>query len=140
MVNNLPTNARDVRDMSSIPGSGGHGNPFQYTCLENPMQATVHGPLFRLSPAWVPGSIGMRLSLVVPMDTILIGSECLVTFGAQVRSSRGQGWCPQAPGSLHCFQYPPSVTVGLGHVQCRLWFLVLTNPTPHDEQETEKTL
>lgn len=42
MVNNLPTNARDVRDMSSIPESGGHGNPFQYTCLENPTQATVH--------------------------------------------------------------------------------------------------
>ena len=39
-------------DMSSIPGSGrspggGHGNPLQYSCLENPMdigawQATVH--------------------------------------------------------------------------------------------------
>ncbi|MXQ93342.1 hypothetical protein E5288_WYG008054 [Bos mutus] len=36
-----------------------------------------------LSPAWVPGLVGMRLSLVVPMDMILIGSECLVTFGAQ---------------------------------------------------------
>ena len=34
--------ARDIRDMGSIPGSGkypggGHGNPFQYSCLENPM-------------------------------------------------------------------------------------------------------
>ena len=32
--------AGDVRDMGSIPGSerspgGGHGNPFQYSCLEN---------------------------------------------------------------------------------------------------------
>ena len=46
------TNAGDVRDMGSIPGSGrspagGHGNPLQYSCLENPMdsgawQATVH--------------------------------------------------------------------------------------------------
>ena len=31
-----------VRDMSSIPGwgrslGGGHGNPLQYSCLENPM-------------------------------------------------------------------------------------------------------
>ena len=49
---NLPTNAGDARDMGSIPGSGrspggGHGNPLQYSCLENPMdrgalRATVH--------------------------------------------------------------------------------------------------
>ena len=56
MVENLPANAgdaRDSRDAGSIPGLGrspgeGNGNPFQYSCLENPMdreawQATVHG-------------------------------------------------------------------------------------------------
>ena len=42
MVENPPTNAGDVRDVGSIPGLGrslgeGHGNPFQYSCLENPM-------------------------------------------------------------------------------------------------------
>ena len=42
MVKNLPANARDVRDTLSIPRSGispggGHGNPLQYSCLENPM-------------------------------------------------------------------------------------------------------
>ena len=36
---NPPANAGDVRDMGSIPGlgrspGGGHGNPFQYSCLE----------------------------------------------------------------------------------------------------------
>ena len=41
-VKNLPANARDIRDTGSIPGSGrfpnrGHGNPLQYSCLENPM-------------------------------------------------------------------------------------------------------
>ena len=35
-------NAGDPRDMGSIPGlgrsrEGGHGNPLQYSCLENPM-------------------------------------------------------------------------------------------------------
>ena len=35
-------NAGDIRDVGSIPGSGrspggGHGNPLQYSCLENPM-------------------------------------------------------------------------------------------------------
>ena len=42
VVKNSPANAGDVRDMNFIPGSGrspggGHGNPFQYSCLENPM-------------------------------------------------------------------------------------------------------
>ena len=53
MVKNPPVNARDKRDMDLIPGSGrspggAYGNPFQHSCLENPMdkgawQATVHG-------------------------------------------------------------------------------------------------
>ena len=53
VVKNLPANAGDMRDTSLIPGSGrspggGHGNPLQYGCLENPMdrgdwQAAVHG-------------------------------------------------------------------------------------------------
>ena len=53
VVKNPPANAGDIRDPSLIPGlgrcpGGGHGNPLQYSCLENPMdrgacQATVHG-------------------------------------------------------------------------------------------------
>ena len=42
VVKNLPSNARDARDTSLIPGSGrypgeGNGNLFQYFCLENSM-------------------------------------------------------------------------------------------------------
>ena len=42
VVKNLPDNAGNIRDVDSIPGSGrspggGHGNPLQYSCLENPM-------------------------------------------------------------------------------------------------------
>ena len=42
VVKNLSTNAGDVRDMRSIPGSGrspggGHGNRLQCSCLENSM-------------------------------------------------------------------------------------------------------
>ena len=53
MVKNLPANAGDLRDMGSIPGwgrspEGGHDNPLQYSCLENPVDrgaswAIVHG-------------------------------------------------------------------------------------------------
>ena len=52
VVQNLPASAGDIRDAGSILGSGrspgeGHGNPLQYSCLENPMDrgaswATAH--------------------------------------------------------------------------------------------------
>ena len=46
MIKNPSTNEGDVRDMGSIPGlrrspGGGHGNPLQYSCLENPMDRGV---------------------------------------------------------------------------------------------------
>ena len=42
MAKNPLPNAGNVKDVGSIPGSGrfpggGHGNPFQYSCLENLM-------------------------------------------------------------------------------------------------------
>ena len=53
MVKKPPADAGDIRDTSSIPGSGRSpgresGYPLQYSCLENPMDrgawwATVHG-------------------------------------------------------------------------------------------------
>ena len=58
MVKDLPANAGNIRDVGSIPGSGRspggeHGNPLQYSCLENPTdrgawQATVH----RVAKSW----------------------------------------------------------------------------------------
>ena len=52
MVRNPSANAGDVGDVGSLPGSGrspggGHGNPLQYSCLENAMNrgawwASVH--------------------------------------------------------------------------------------------------
>ena len=59
VVKNVLANAGDVRDAGSILRSGrslggGHGNPLQYYCLENPMdrgawQATVH----RVAKSWI---------------------------------------------------------------------------------------
>ena len=42
LIKSLPANAGDARDMGLIPGlgrstGGGHGNPLQYSCLENSM-------------------------------------------------------------------------------------------------------
>ena len=59
VVKNPPADAGDIRDMGSSPGSGrspggGHGNPLQYSCLQNPMdrgawRATVH----RVTQSWI---------------------------------------------------------------------------------------
>ena len=47
-IKNPPANAGDVRDAGSIPGSrrspgGGHGNPLQYSFLENLMARSMVG-------------------------------------------------------------------------------------------------
>ena len=46
MLKNLAANAGNIRDVGSIPGSGrspggGHGDPLQYSCLENPMDREI---------------------------------------------------------------------------------------------------
>ena len=58
VVKNLPANAENAGNLGLIPGSGrsvevGHGNPLQYSCLNNPMdggawEATVH----RVAKSW----------------------------------------------------------------------------------------
>ena len=59
VVKNSTANAGKVRDKGPVPRSGrfpggGHSNPLQYSCLENPMdrgawQATAH----RVTKSWV---------------------------------------------------------------------------------------
>ena len=59
VVKNPPANAGDVRDSGSIHGlgrspGGGNGNPFQYSCPENPMArgawwVEVHG----VTKSWI---------------------------------------------------------------------------------------
>ena len=58
MVKNPVANAGDIRDVGSIPGlerfpGGGHGNPLQYSCLENPWTEEPGG-------LWSTGSPSVR--------------------------------------------------------------------------------
>ena len=58
VIKNPPANVGGIRDVGSISGlgrslGGGHSNPLQYSCLENPMdrgawRATVH----RVAKSW----------------------------------------------------------------------------------------
>ena len=58
VIKNLPANAGDVKDVDLIPGSGrspaeGHGNPRQYSCLENPMdRAAWKDTVHRVARSW----------------------------------------------------------------------------------------
>ena len=47
VIKNPPASAGDIRDAGSVPKSGRssgrrHGNPLQYSCLENPMDEGVY--------------------------------------------------------------------------------------------------
>ena len=73
----LPANAGDRRDVDLIPElgrspGGGHGNPLQYSCLENPMDrearwATVHG----VAESWT------RLKRLSTHTSVYLGMELL---------------------------------------------------------------
>ena len=52
MLKNPPANAGATGDVGSIPRlgrspEGGHGNPLQYSCLENPMNKGAWGATVR---------------------------------------------------------------------------------------------
>ena len=54
VVKNLPANAGDTGDACSIPGvrtspGVGNGSPFQYSCLESPMDTGAWWPQFMVS-------------------------------------------------------------------------------------------
>ena len=55
VIKNLPANTGDTRMVGSIPGSGrfpakGHGNPLQYSCLENLMnRGAWHAMVHRIA-------------------------------------------------------------------------------------------
>ena len=81
-VKNLPANAGDAGDMGSSPGSGrspggGHGNPLQYSCLENP---THRG-------AW-----RAMLPRVAECQTGLKGLSTHSRMQWRCRHGEGRGW------------------------------------------------
>ena len=59
LVKNLPANARDIRNASSVPGlgrysEGGNGNPLQYSCLENPADSGAwQGTFHWIAKSWI---------------------------------------------------------------------------------------
>ena len=100
MIKNPPASGGDLRDASSIPGlgrspRGGHGNPFQYSCLENPMDrgarwATVHS----VATSWTRlKRLGMQ---ALPL-LVLVRAEPRALLAERIAhvAGPGSGSCPR---------------------------------------------
>ena len=84
VVKNPSANTRDIRDVGSIPGLGrspeeGHGNPLQYSHLENPMnrgawQAMVHRVTNQTWQKWL--NTHTRTHVQRPQMTDRLGGDC----------------------------------------------------------------
>ena len=97
VVKNLPAKAGDVRDVDSVPGlgrspGGGHGNPLQNPCPENPMdrgawRATAHG--VAKSQTWLK-----RLSTthIFILATLIFNPYEVTAFIQTTQDLQGMGW------------------------------------------------
>ena len=90
VVKNLPANVGDTRDTGSIPGSGRssggeHGNPRQYSCLENPMdRGAWRAIVCRVTKSQT------RLNQLSMHAQVLFSSLNLLTTPAEGRTQPGQ--------------------------------------------------
>ena len=136
-VKNPPTNAGDIRDASSIPGSerspgGRHGHPLQSSCLENPLdrgawRATVLQSMGsqRVGPDGCDLACTHSACLVIDLS-IYQGTGLLVMETKKSRDLLSEvGYQPREPGGAIPVQgqeETQSPTQGVG--QSRLFLLL----------------
>ena len=114
-------NAGEWRDLGLIPGwgrspGGGHGNPLQYSCLENPIdrgawQGTVHGVAKSDTPEW-PNTHARRGG-AWPEDQSPLGADMEVEGPGACAEGGGLS---QAPWGLHGAGPPDLSGKGQDHV------------------------
>ena len=108
-VKKLPASAGDIRDIGLISGSGrspggGHGNPLQYSCLENPTDkgawwATVHG--VAKSWTWLKRFVTAQHRAYQPNAEF--GWECECREDISFQWSGFHSWQPQLKGQSYVF-------------------------------------
>ena len=78
MVKNPSTNAGDFRDPGSISGlggspGGGPGNPFQYSCLENPMdRGAWHTTVLGIAKGQINRVTNTQLAVII-LVVLMVG-------------------------------------------------------------------
>jgi len=80
MLKNLPDNPEEVRDVDSIPGlrrspGGGHGNPLQYPCQENPIDTGAWWTIVHRvanSRAWLKRQLAYIQLLYQKLKTVIL--------------------------------------------------------------------
>ena len=92
--------ACNAGDPGSVPGlqrspGGRHGNPFQYSCLENLMdggawQATVHGVQSRVAAAFSSYDGDLTLPLGLALGSPIFPSGCEGKLGVALESLQGR--------------------------------------------------
>ena len=119
-VKNPPANAGDVRDFCLIPGlgrshGGEHGNPLQYSCLQNPMdweawKATVYG----VGHDWLTLSLSNPLWHFQLCDLVWVLFMVLRnTFAPHLL------WLPPFPGNSGIPCWKPPLALAVYAVSCR---------------------
>ena len=93
----LGSPACSAGDVSSIPASGrspgeGHGNPLQYSCLENPMDRGAWWATAR-DPVEVAGPLGTPLGLVLRLFSSCSEQGLLSSWGAWASHCGGFSCC-----------------------------------------------
>ena len=82
VVKDLPAYAGDIRDADSIPGSGrspggGHGNPLQYSYLENPRDRGAWGStVHKVAESTTLKQLGVHAQLARTPGLPLCGGGC----------------------------------------------------------------
>ena len=89
----LSANAGDVRYQGSIPGSrrsprGGNGTPFQYSCLDNPMDRSLAG---YSSMGWQRVGHNGGMNIYLSLHTILgCRSHVISSYRQGTRGTEGE--------------------------------------------------
>ena len=110
VVKNQTANVGDVRDAGSVPGlgrspGGGHGNPLQHSCLENPMdrgawRATVHRVAKSQTQPFGCAKHSLQRTEAEDMegttwtgiDALPLPQTCRSPWNFDVFSGTGRGW------------------------------------------------
>ena len=91
VAKNLPANAADISDTGSIPGSGGspgggHGNPHQHSCLENPKDRGAWRAIASSRVRHAHMQTSIKISFLLALE-ILVSPQILAVLRVRMQAA-----------------------------------------------------